>query len=786
MLGRTIRHYVIEEELGRGGMGVVYKARDTRLDRHVALKFLPPYLTQDHEARERFAREAKAAAGIDHPNICTIHEIAETEDGQTYIVMAYYGGETLNDRISRGPLPINDAVEIAAQMADGLASAHENGIAHRDVKPGNVVVGSKGEVKILDFGLAKLAGPADLTQVGSTAGTAAYMAPEQVRGEFADYRADIWSLGVVLYEMLTGQRPFGGAYAQAVSYAILNEEPKDIRAHRPEVSKSLTRIVSAAISKDADGRPSSAAEVASKLRDERPDQRRAGPARLHENASMKKIGVAAIGVGVVALIIALTVIFRADTKSDAKQAPEARPTSLAVLPFANLKSDPDTDYLGFALATQIINALDYLRSVSVRPSSSVRQYVNPQVGAVTAGRELGVNFVLTGNYLKENNQVRLTVELVDVLEDAVEWREPINVPYESTFQLQDIVSQKVIDGLRLQFSSEEIERSRTDVPHDPLAYELYLRGISQPSSMEGRSLAIQLLEQSIDLDSLYAPAWDALGLSVRRSEVFGAATGHPVKRADYFFDRALALNPQLLSALGNKVILDTDLGDLDDAFVSARRITEINPNGALGHFALGYVYRYAGLLDLSVKEMTTAIAIDPTNRLLRSAAPTYYYAGLWDEVLRAADIDRGSSYGLAWKTTALVQLGRHEEALDVARRIEQIDPGSFEADWAQQQIAVATNDRARGIAATRRIDDRTITDSEIWFWQATYYSAFGDVEKSLWALETAVGRGYYAWQAIERHPLLENAREDPRLTPILERARQASDEFRSRHLGDAP
>jgi serine/threonine protein kinase len=261
MIGQTISHFRILEKLGEGGMGVVYKAHDTRLDRPVALKFLPPDLTRDPEARERFIHEAKAASALQHPNICTIHDIDETADNQLFIVMDCYEGETLKSRIAKGPrlpdgsyeggqeLRIEDAIDIALQVAQGLAKAHESGIIHRDIKPGNIIVSKDGIARIVDFGLAKLAGQTVLTKTGRTLGTVAYMSPEQARGEQVDQRTDIWSLGVVLYELLTGKRPFESEYEQALVYSILNEEPKPMRELRPEVPEAIEKICRRAMSR---------------------------------------------------------------------------------------------------------------------------------------------------------------------------------------------------------------------------------------------------------------------------------------------------------------------------------------------------------------------------------------------------------------------------------------------------------------------------------------------------------------------------------------------------------
>jgi serine/threonine protein kinase/dienelactone hydrolase len=261
MVGRTISHYKILERLGSGGMGVVYKAQDLNLDRPVAMKFLPPDATREQESKARFVQEAKAASGLDHPNICTIHEINETADGQSYIVMACYEGETLKEKIGRGPLPVEEAVSIATQVAAGLEKAHENGIVHRDIKPGNIVVTSGGVVKILDFGLAKLAGRPMMTRTGSTIGTAAYMSPEQAQGGEVDFRTDIWSLGVVLFEMLTGELPFRGEHEAAMLYSVVNEDPKDIRALSPGVPEELVQVVRRALAKTPEARYPSAQEV---------------------------------------------------------------------------------------------------------------------------------------------------------------------------------------------------------------------------------------------------------------------------------------------------------------------------------------------------------------------------------------------------------------------------------------------------------------------------------------------------------------------------------------------
>ena len=303
MIGRTVSHYRILEHLGGGGMGVVYKAEDLKLDRPVALKFLPPDLTRDPEAKQRFVHEARAASALDHPNICNVHDIGETDDGQIFIVMAYYEGETLKKKIERGPLKIEESVRIAVQIAQGLAKAHEHDIVHRDIKPANVMVTSDEVVKIVDFGLAKLSGRTMLTKAGSTLGTAAYMSPEQARGEAAGLRTDLWSLGVTFYEMLTGHRPFESDYEQALVYSILNEDPKPMRDLRSEVPEALERICRRAMAKEPGDRYESAVELIADLESfktgaELSDRTRRLPVRKRR---MLYVGAAVI-VGIAAIV----------------------------------------------------------------------------------------------------------------------------------------------------------------------------------------------------------------------------------------------------------------------------------------------------------------------------------------------------------------------------------------------------------------------------------------------------------------------------------------------------
>ncbi len=461
MIGSTILHYKILEKLGEGGMGVVYKAEDTKLKREVAIKFLPHHISANEEDKQRFEIEAQAAASLNHPNIMTIHAIEEY-NSEVFIVMEFIDGVELKDKIKNKPLSVEEATNISLRIAEGLEAAHRKGIVHRDIKSQNIMITGDGWVKIMDFGLAKVGKGSQVTQVGTTIGTIAYMSPEQAKGEEINHQTDIWSLGVVLYEMLTGELPFKGDYDQAIIYSILNENPHDL--NRFENLPVIYKVLDKALEKDCKKRYSNISEMITDLKSTVVSIGSPSPEKL---------------------------------KKDIKK--------LAVLPFSNLVNDPATNFLGFALADQVIGSLAYSRYVLVRPSSSIRKYQDEMVDIYKAGTELNVNFVLAGNYLKEADVVRLNIELVELESEKMIWRESIQVKYKNVFELQDIVSQKVVEGLKVQFSDEERKRMKPDTPQSPAAYEFYLQAVSYPQTMEGTQMAIEMLNNSVKPGSSLCP-----------------------------------------------------------------------------------------------------------------------------------------------------------------------------------------------------------------------------------------------------------------------------------------
>jgi len=473
MIGRTISHYKILEKLGEGGMGVVYKAEDTTLRRAVALKFLPVALTREPEARERLAREAQAAAALNHPNICTIHEIDEVE-GQTFIAMEHVEGETLRARIRSAPLDIGEALDMAAQVAEGLAEAHAKGIVHRDIKPANIMITDAGRVKIMDFGLARTAGCGQLTKTGTTVGTVAYMSPEQARGAALDHRTDIWSLGVVLYEMLAGKRPFKGDHDQAVIYSILNEEPRAVSSIRPGVAAGLERILTGMLSKSPSSRYQTAQEIVTDLR-----------ADMDESESP-------------------TLISRA--------AGSGSPPSIAVMPFVDMSPGKDQEYFCDGMAEELINTLTKIRDLKVVARTSAFSFKGKTMDVREIGRRLNVEKVLEGSVRKSGNKLRITAQLINVADGYHVWSEKFDRDMEDIFAIQDEISLAIVDNLEITLLKKEEEALLKRYTEDLEAYNLYLKGIYflRMYTAEGFQEAIRHFEQALQEDPNYALAYYGL------------------------------------------------------------------------------------------------------------------------------------------------------------------------------------------------------------------------------------------------------------------------------------
>ena len=462
MIGQTISHYKILEKLGEGGMGVVYKAEDIKLKRSVAIKFLPERLSMNHLEREHLRLEAQAASTLNHPNICTIHEIEDIGE-EAFIVMEFIDGRSLRSMIDQGRIPIADIIKIALNVGDGLHAAHSKGIVHRDMKPENIIVTNDGIAKIADFGLARAMDMKEESESTSVAGTITYMSPEQLRGEQIDHLTDIWSFGVVLYEMATGIQPFHGEYSQATAYGILNQKHEPASAVRPDIPRSLEKIIDRCL------------EKVSMLRFQR-------IASLLEE--LRKVDL--------------------DTAT-----PRATTTkSIAVLPFEDISPDQDNKYFSDGLTEEIISSLSRLRNVKIISRTSMMAFIRAGKTIKQIGAELGVQFVLEGSVRKHGSDLRITAQLVDANQDRSLWSEKYGGTLDQIFDIQENVAQRIVKALKVRLTPDEKRALKRRATKNTEAYQLYLKGrfFWNKRSKEGLLKAVEYFEGAIKLDAEYAPA----------------------------------------------------------------------------------------------------------------------------------------------------------------------------------------------------------------------------------------------------------------------------------------
>jgi len=455
-------------------------------------------------------------------------------------------------------------------------------------------------------------------------------------------------------------------------------------------------------------------------------------------------------------------------------------TVVAVLPFYNTRSAPEADYLGFSLADQIISRIAYMKGLVVRPSSAVRPYQGRRTDPVQAGQALDADYVLSGSFLKEGDALRVNVELVGINDKHIVWAEAIEVDFKSVFELQDLVTQKVIEGLQLKLTRTEIDRIRKDVPDDPLAYEYYLRGVSYPRNNEGNRLAVAMFTKSIELDSAFAPAYAQLGKRLHELATFGMNAEESVDRAERNLQKALSLNDELLSALGYLSMIYTERNHTGEAVELTRKMLEISPNDAVARFFLGYIYRYAGMLRESITEMEKAIALDSRNEDFRSVVLTYIAAGQYDKAVEAGKRYSPISVNRARLGHALFLQGKYAEARGQFEQILAREPDGLHALTAHCLTALMDRNPAPGLAAARRFEQAGIVDAEAWFYFGAFFCALGDTESGFRALERAVNGGYFNYPEFTTYPLLNACRDDDAFQAIVEKARTKHEAFRER------
>jgi serine/threonine protein kinase len=615
--------YKIIEEIGRGGMGVVYRAEDTKLKRMVALKFLPPELTQDSEAKQRFIQEAQAAAVLNHPHICTIYEVEESE-GKTFISMEHIDGQTLKDRLAAGPLDIGEAVAITTQVAAGLEKAHAKGIIHRDIKPANVMINEDGQAKITDFGLAKLSWGVDLTKTSTFMGTVAYMSPEQARGEIVDNRTDIWSLGAMLYEMLAGERPFIKDHEQALIFSILNDQPKSIASLRPDVPKYVDRAIQKAIEKELSNR--------------------------YEHVE--------------GFIQGLKPPSASDTRIE---------QSVAVLPFTNMSADPEQEYFCDGLSEELINALTQIKDLRVAARTSAFSFKNTDQDIREIGQKLNVGAVLEGSVRKAGTRLRITAQLINVADGYHLWSERFDRELADVFDIQDEISLAITDKLKLKLLGKQKENLIKRTTNDVASYNVYLKALYLRRRLRGDDLekSIELFKLAIAEDPDNALAWAGIAYAHMLSSFYGGApTRDALPRALEAVSRALELDERLSEAYESRSAISAYLEwDWDSAIKYIQKAIELNPGYSWGYFHLANHYLYTGRCEESIRTFHKAIELDPLNPAFhRNLGCAYIYSGdvaaSFDSFQRTVEIDPKFPVIHYFLGMAHMQLARYEEALN--------------------------------------------------------------------------------------------------------------------------
>jgi serine/threonine protein kinase/predicted Zn-dependent protease len=731
------KKYKIIEKLGEGGMGIVYKARDTRLDRTVALKFLPPDLTSYKEAKGRFIQEAKAAAALNHPHICTIYEIDEA-DNQTFISMEYIKGQSLKDKLKEGPLSIDEAKDIALQVAAGLDKAHKKGIVHRDIKPANIMINDEGQAKITDFGLAKLSWGADLTKPSTIMGTVAYMSPEQARGEEVDHRTDIWSLGAMLYEMLSGERPFQKAQDQALIYAILNDKPTPISLIRSDIPDHAEHLIERALVKKADER--------------------------YQNVD--------------------------DLINDLKEAPSIMfpkaEKSIVVLPFDDLSPERDQEYFSDGLTEEVISDLSGIGALRVISRSSAMTFKGTKKTAPAIAKQLNVQYVLEGSVRKAGNNLRITAQLIDATQDAHLWSEKYNGTLDDVFDIQESVSSSIVGALRVKLKPDEMKEIVEHPIENIHAYESYLRARKEFWSFSKDSLdrALHEIKRAIDLVGENELLLATEGAIFVQNILSGIKKEKFLRKLEECVQKIFQLNPESYQGNYLEGIYQIRKGQIQEAVFNFKRVLSAYPNNPDALFWLTYVYCLAGKTASAKPLSQKLLKIDPLTPL-NYMMPGYIaeVEGRFDDAIeykhKALVMEPKNPFLRYCYIQPLLYSGRHEEGFLLIERLLEDTPFVPWAGLCLLYKNALTDEKEEALSVISREQEEYFKSDEAFAYAlAEGYALINEKKKALDWLENAINRGFINYPFLNKHdPFLENIHGEERFKKLMERVKHEWENF---------
>jgi len=732
MIGQTISHYKILEKLGEGGMGVVYKAQDTKLDRIVALKFLPHHLTTRKEERERFLQEAKAASALNHPNVCTIHDIQE-HDGQLFIVMEFIPGDNLRAMMNSGPMDAPVAINVALCVAEGLRAAHKKSLVHGDIKPENIIIADDGVAKIADFGLARMSDQTEIEKPNSIPGTLAYMSPEQMNGEITNHLTDIWSLGIVLYEMVTGQRPFTGDYNEALMYSILHEKHRPVSELRSNLPPALGKIIDRCLEKVPQIRFPDAGTLAQELR-----------------------------------LIELE-----------PRTPGTLPTkSIAVLPFADISPDKSNEYFSDGLTEEIITSLSKLRSVRVVSRSSIVHYEHGGKTMKQIADELGVQYVLEGSVRKSGSALRITTQLIDANQDAYLWAETYNGTMDDVFEIQENVAGRIVKALKMRLTPAEKRNLKRRATENTEAYQLYLKGrfFWNKRSMDGLRKAIRYFEDAIKKDAQYALAWAGIADSYALLGDYGGVSRKEIyPKAKAAVHKALELDDKLAEA-HTSLALFLMLNDLDwiNSEKEFKKAIRLNPHYPTAHHWYAQWLMFQGKLREAIDVISSAIELDPfSSAIVKDKGLAFYYARDYDSAIEYANkaLELDPSFAVAYRLLSLSHQakGAFTEAIAENQLWAEDAGNELEGSIALAQIYAAAGRTTEALDRLRLLSVQQSPSGNFMRGMALCYAALGEIDLAFTWLEKAYESKAEALCTLRIDPKLDGLRGDPRFHALLKK-----------------